>query len=76
MPQHRNRRRVPNLQEEDSLPQLKQTQLPAPPRNQPKELTLNVYDTGSVVFQGAGASSALALQIAAFIDQINAPVQL
>lgn len=41
----------------------------------PSELTLNVYDTGSVVFQGAGATSAFALQITMLINQINAPVQ-
>ena len=41
----------------------------------PSELTPNVYDTGSVVFQGAGATSAFALQIAVLISQINIAVQ-
>lgn len=41
----------------------------------PSELTLNVYDTGSVVFQGSGASSPFALQVASLIAQINTPVQ-
>lgn len=39
------------------------------------ELTLNVYDTGSVVFQGAGAASPFAAQVAALINQINEPVE-
>lgn len=41
----------------------------------PSELTLNVYDTGSVVFQGAGATSEFARQIAKLINQINTPIQ-
>lgn len=37
-------------------------------------LTLNIYETGAVVFQGNGASSPFANQVATLIDQINAPV--
>ncbi|WP_206054233.1 hypothetical protein [Klebsiella sp. K-Nf6] len=37
-------------------------------------LTLNVYDTGSVVFQGAGAAGLLAVQIANLINLINKPI--
>lgn len=37
-------------------------------------LTLNVYDTGSVVFQGAGAAAPLAAQITNLINLINMPI--
>ena len=37
-------------------------------------LVLNVYETGSVVFQGAAAYGDLAKKIEALINQINAEV--
>lgn len=40
------------------------------------ELVLNVYETGSVVFQGQGASSALAIQIKSFIESMNVEVTM
>lgn len=40
------------------------------------DLVLNVYETGSVVFQGQGASSELANQIKSFIDSINVQVSM
>ncbi|BBL71567.1 hypothetical protein MoryE10_21730 [Methylogaea oryzae] len=36
-------------------------------------LVLNVYETGSVVFQGSETDGTLAKQIRAFIDSVNAP---
>lgn len=36
-------------------------------------LVLNVYDTGSVVFQGNDTSGTLANQIREFITSLNAP---
>lgn len=37
-------------------------------------LTLNVYDTGSVVFQGAGAAAPFAAQVTNLINVINLPI--
>lgn len=37
-------------------------------------LVLNVYETGSIVFQGQGSSSELANQIRSFIASINVEV--
>ena len=39
----------------------------------PNGLVLNVYETGSVVFQGSETDSTLAKQIKTFIDSVNAP---
>jgi len=36
-------------------------------------LVLNVYETGSVVFQGENVDGELAGQIKAFIESVNAP---
>jgi len=36
-------------------------------------LVLNVYETGSVVFQGSETDGTLANQIKSFIDSVNAP---
>ncbi|WP_191224586.1 hypothetical protein [Billgrantia desiderata] len=36
-------------------------------------LVLNVYETGSVVFQGDSVDGELANQIRAFIESVNAP---
>ena len=41
----------------------------------PNKLVLNVYESGSVVFQGLGADSQLAEQIYKFIESVNAPLQ-
>lgn len=38
-------------------------------------LVLNVYDTGSVVFQGNDVNGTLANQIKAFIASVNAPFE-
>ena len=41
----------------------------------PNGLVLNVYETGSVVFQGSETSGTLAEQIKSFINSVNAPFE-
>jgi len=38
------------------------------------ELTLNIYETGAVVFQGNGAAAPFASHVTVLINQINAPI--
>jgi len=41
----------------------------------PNELVVNVYETGSVVFQGSEVDGATAEQIYKFIESVNAPLK-